>query len=102
MHADVKSSLKVRLESKTPLPKLVEAPASDAKKEGPRTEKRGRRFDRGERPELGDRKPHTERPERVPKAEKTLQTGKSPKAEVASKTEKPTKVEKAPKAEKSA
>jgi len=102
LHADVKSSLKVRLESKTPLPKLVEAPASDAKKEGPRTEKRGRRFDRGERPELGDRKPHTERPERVPKAEKALQTEKSPKAEGAPKTEEPARVEKTTKPEKPA
>src|SRR5512141_1068295 len=43
LHPDVTSSLKVRVESSTPLPAPAEAPAADARKEEARTEKRGRR-----------------------------------------------------------
>src|SRR5215813_10673303 len=41
LHADVTTSLKVRVESSTPLPEPVAAPAPVAKKEEPKTEKRG-------------------------------------------------------------
>ena len=98
LHADVKSSIKVRLESKTPLPTPVEAPASDARKEGPRTEKRGRRFERTERTDSGDRKP---RQEETDKAEKTAKSARPPKAVTAPKAERTPKAEKTPLAEKS-
>jgi large subunit ribosomal protein L9 len=52
LHADVKSTLKVRVDSSTPLPEPVAAPAApaEAKKEEHKTEKRGRRPEPGERP----------------------------------------------------
>src|SRR6516165_6506682 len=61
LHADVTTSLKVRVESSTPLPEPVVGPAAPpAKKEEPKTEKRGRRPEPApERPgkaEAGDRK----------------------------------------------
>src|SRR5512135_3370507 len=43
LHPDVATTLKVRVESSTPLPEPPVAPATEAKKEEPRTEKRGRR-----------------------------------------------------------
>src|SRR5215813_6367098 len=43
LHADVTTTMKVRVESTTPLPVVVAEPASEAKKEEPKTEKRGRR-----------------------------------------------------------
>jgi len=75
LHADVKSTLKVRVESLTPLA-TVEAPAAEEK---PRTEKRGKR--------------HEE------EAEVKLKAGKVEKAEKVEKTEKPAKAHKKGKAE---
>jgi len=74
LHADVKSSLKVRVESTTP----IVAPTEASQAEAPRTEKRGRRSDEAEKVEAapadkGDRKP---------------------RATAAAKTEKPAKAEK--------
>lgn len=43
LHHDVAGKLKVHVESITPLPEPVAAPAADARKEDPRTEKRWRR-----------------------------------------------------------
>src|SRR5512147_930237 len=43
LHADVTATLKVRVESSTPLPAPAAAPVAEAKKEEPKTEKRGRR-----------------------------------------------------------
>ncbi len=65
LHQEVTSSLKVRVESSTPLPEqpaaaAAPAPEAKGKEEAPRTEKRGRRFDPGERggkrPEHGGEK----------------------------------------------
>ncbi len=89
LHPDVTSSLKVRVESSTPLPEAPPAPAPEAKEE-PKTEKRGRRPEgerppRGAKPEKGEageakaRPARTERPaksEKPPRAEKP----KAPKA----------------------
>ena len=82
LHADVTTTLKVRVESTTPAPALPVAPAPEGKKEDQRTEKRGRR------PEgAGDRKPYTPkadrgpRPEKAPKTEKAPEAGKAPKSE---------------------
>jgi large subunit ribosomal protein L9 len=63
LHAEVKSTLKVRVESTTP----VAAPATEAAAEAPRTEKRGKRTEKVEAVE--------EKPKAVAKAEK------APKAE---------------------
>jgi len=101
LHADVTTTLKVRVESSTPLPEPVAAPAPDAKKEEPRTEKRGRRPEHaGERPhgaerpvraEVGDRKPRPARGERPARAERP-----SPKGEKPAKSQKSEKSEHGP------
>jgi len=91
LHADVITTLKVRVESSTPLPEAVAAPAPETRKEDQRTEKRGRR------PEVAAA------PDKAAKAEtsdrKTRPAGKSdkgPRTERAPKTaEKPAKPEKA-------
>lgn len=72
LHADVTATLKVHVESSTPLPTPAEAPAAEGKKEGARTEKRGRRPEAGaEKPAEGaERKPRAPRAERPAKAEK--------------------------------
>jgi large subunit ribosomal protein L9 len=87
LHADVVTTLKVRVESTTPPPALPVVPAAEAKKEEPKTEKRGRRPEgAGERPHAGDRKPSAAkgdrgpRPEKAPKAEKAPPADKAPKA----------------------
>src|SRR6266404_8220766 len=55
LHQDVAATLKVRVESSTPLPEPVAAPAAEGRRGGPRTEKRGRRpepaQDKGEKAE---------------------------------------------------
>jgi large subunit ribosomal protein L9 len=63
LHAEVKSTLKVRVESLTPIiaPVLEAAPA-DA-----RTEKRGKRV---EKAEVAEEKPKAEKPAKAPEAEK--------------------------------
>lgn len=80
LHPDVNSTLKVRVESTTPPPAPAEAPAAEAKKEEPKTEKRGRRPESHseragakveERKPGGARPPRPERPERPGKSEKT-------------------------------
>jgi large subunit ribosomal protein L9 len=88
LHPDVTSTLKVRVESITPLPETVAAPAAEPEKDERRTEKRGRRpepvtekvakaeaTDKKARPAKAER---PGRPERGPKPEKS---GKPPKAE---------------------
>jgi len=109
LHADVKGTLKVRVESLTPV--TAPAPAAEAAapdeaktEEGkkPRTEKRGfsRREAKGEKPEkaaktekevaAGDKKPRApkgERPARAPKAPRAEKTEKAEKPETPAKTE---------------
>lgn len=79
LHADVTTTLKMRVESSTPLPEAAAgAPAAEAKREEPRTEKRGRRPEataEQTKPETAERKPRAAKGERPPRAEK------SPKAE---------------------
>ena len=58
LHADVNAPSKCASRARTPPPALPVVPAAEAKKEEPRTEKRGRRPEAaGERPPAGDRKP---------------------------------------------
>jgi large subunit ribosomal protein L9 len=97
LHADVVTTLKVRVESTTPPPALPVAPAPEAKKEDQRTEKRGRRPEAvGERPPAGDRKPYAPRGDRGPRPER------GPRSDSGPKPEKTPKAEKAPEAAKSA
>jgi large subunit ribosomal protein L9 len=88
LHPDVTSTLKVRVESTTQLAQPAAAPAPEAKKEEPRTEKRGRRPEAGpEKPgkvEAGERKVRPPvksekvvRPERPPKGEKPAKPAKA-------------------------
>ena len=88
LHAEVKGTLKVRIESLTPAPAPTpEAAAADAKAEKPRTEKRsyGKRDAEGEKPEKAEaadeKKPH------AAKAEKPAKAAKAPKAEKKEKSE---------------
>jgi large subunit ribosomal protein L9 len=87
LHADVKGTLKVRVESLTPVAAPTPEAAADAKAEKPRTEKRGhaKRDAEGEKPEkveaAGEKKPH------AAKAEKPVKAAKAPKAEKKEKAE---------------
>lgn len=82
LHADVNATLKLRVDSTTPLPEAPAAPAPEAKKEETRTEKRGRRTEasaeKSAKPETAERKGRPAKAERAPKAEKG---GKGSKAE---------------------
>ncbi len=100
LHQDVAATLKVRVESSTPLPEPVAAPAAEGRREGPRTEKRGRRpeaavAEKGAKVEAGGEKPRAARTERHPRGERP------PKADKPAKAEKPPKPEPPPAAEKS-
>jgi large subunit ribosomal protein L9 len=80
LHAEVKSTLKVRVESLTP----VTAPAVEAKPEERKTEKRGKRIEeeKVEKAEaVGEKKP------RAAKEEKPAKAAKAPKAEKKAKSE---------------
>lgn len=80
LHADVTTTLKVRVESTTPLPEAPAAPAPEVRKEEQRTEKRGRRpeaaAEKVVKPDTAERKAKPaksekpQRPERPPKGEK--------------------------------
>jgi len=104
LHAEVKATLKVRVESLTPIAAPVAAAPAEAKTEDgkrQRTEKRGhgRHEGEGEKPENAEAaqaKGKGERPEKHAKAEKPG------KAEKADKTAKPAKAPKAEKKEKKA
>jgi large subunit ribosomal protein L9 len=90
LHADVVTKLKVRVESSTPLPAPEVAPATDARREEQRTEKRGRRpeapGDKTAKPaegaDKGQRGPRTDRPQR---------TGDRPRTDRPARAEKPSK-----------
>jgi len=83
LHADVVTTLKIRVESSTP-PPAVTTRAPEAKKEEPaRTEKRGRRPEAAaEKPEAEEKKPRatrSERPARTERAERTEKPERGPK-----------------------
>jgi len=95
LHSDVKGTLKVRVDSSTPLPApTVEAAPVEAKKEEAREgrpERRGRRPE-GEKPTgksaAGGEKSRTAKTERVAKTERPSKAEKSLKTEKTSKAEK--------------
>ncbi len=99
LHPDVTSTLKVRVQSSTPLPEAPPAPAPESKPEERKTEKRGRRpegpAEKGAKPEAGaDRKarpPRGERPGRPERAGKSERPEKPPRPEKVEKAEKPAK-----------
>jgi large subunit ribosomal protein L9 len=68
LHTEVKGTLKVRVESLTP----VTAPAAEAAPDDVRTEKRGKR---AEKAEVSDEKPKAEKPAKAPKVEKKAKAG---------------------------
>jgi len=80
LHAEVKGTLKVRVESTTPI--IAPAPAEPKKEEGrePRREKRGKPVEAepDEKPGAAEAKSKVEKPA---KAEKTEKPAKAPKAE---------------------
>ena len=95
LHADVVTTLKLRVESTTPPPAPPVAPAGEAKKDEHRTEKRGRRPEAaGEKPHAGERKPpaakgdHGPRPDRGPRPERAPGAESPPRAENAPKAPK--------------
>jgi large subunit ribosomal protein L9 len=106
LHADVVTKLKVRVESSTPLPVVEAPPATEAKKEEQRTEKRGRRPEAGgDRPARAEgEKPHGDRPHRGPRGDRPQRFGDRPqrggsapradKGEKSAKPEKPAKPQK--------
>ena len=107
LHAEVKGTLKVRVESLTPVtaPAPEAASSAEAKTEEgrrPRTEKRGyvRREAKGEKAEKTEKPASADKVEaagekkpRAPKAEKPAKAPRTPKAENPEKAEKPAKAE---------
>jgi large subunit ribosomal protein L9 len=86
LHHDVTATLKIRVESSTPLATPTEAPAGEGRKE----ERRGRRSEAPgeaeEKSEATDKKPRAAaKPERAPKAEKPAKAEKPSKGEKAGK-----------------
>ena len=77
LHAEVKSTLKVRVESLTP----VIAPVVEAAPAETKTEKRGKRPERAEKTEVAGEKP------KATKEEKPAKAAKAPKAEKKAKAE---------------
>jgi ribosomal protein L9 len=105
LHADVVTKLKVRVESSTPLPVVEAPPATDARKEEQKTEKRGRRPEAGERPGKPEgEKPHGDRAHRGPRGDRPQRSGDRPyrgdrparadKGDKSAKPEKPAKPQK--------
>lgn len=95
LHTDVKSTLKVRVESSTPLSEPAAAAAAgpaEARREEARTEKRGRRPEAGERPGRPERGPKGQGGERGPAGEKVHAKGDRPaRPEKGAKAERPAK-----------
>lgn len=82
LHPDVTSSLKVHVESSTPLAVPTAAPATEAKAEEPRTEKRGRRPEPGaeRRTEKGHKTASGEKPSgKAEKGERPARPERGPK-----------------------
>ena len=86
LHPDVTTTVKVRVESTTPPPAPIEAPAApEEKKEGARTEKRGHRPEAGAKAETAEHKP------RGAKGERPHRTERAPRPEKGPRQEKPAK-----------
>ena len=82
LHHDVNATLKIRVESTTPLPAGAEAPAAEAKSAGEKTEKRGKSRQveataTEEKTETSDKKAKAGKAEKAPKAEKPAKKAKA-------------------------
>jgi large subunit ribosomal protein L9 len=84
LHADVATTLKVRVESTTPLTEAAAAPTGEGRREEARTEKRGRRPEaapeKGAKAETGEKKVQGAKTERPARAERAPRSEKTPKA----------------------
>src|SRR6185436_14810882 len=100
LHADVVTKLKVRVESSTPLPVVEAPPATEARKDEQKTEKRGRRPEttgdktgkaEGDKPhgDRGHRGPRGDRPQRS--GDRPQRSGGAPRAEKGEKSARPEK-----------
>lgn len=92
LHQEINAKLKVHVESTTP-PPPVEAPEARGKEGtgGPRTEKRGRRFERGERPARTEAAAADKPAEKGVKPEKAAEKGARPAKPKTERAEKPEK-----------
>jgi large subunit ribosomal protein L9 len=86
LHADVTTTLKVRVESTTPAPEVAAPPAAEAKREDARTEKRGRRPEPA--PEKSVKVESADRQGRTAKGEKSARPEKGAKSDKAGKPQK--------------
>jgi large subunit ribosomal protein L9 len=82
LHADVATTLKIKVESSTPIAPPEPAPSAEGRRDEPRTEKRGRRpeaaaADKG----AADKGTGPERKTRPARAEQSPRTEQSPRAE---------------------
>ena len=80
LHPDVNSTLKVRVDSLNPVAAPVAAPGTEAKKEEPRTEKRGRRPEAAAAPAPAEKPAKAEAKAKPGKADKAEKAGKPGKA----------------------
>jgi len=81
LHQEVTTTLKVRVESSTPLPAAAAAAAPEAKREEPRTEKRGRRPETpSEKTEAGEKNQSAPRTDRSSRVARPVRSEKAPKA----------------------
>jgi large subunit ribosomal protein L9 len=100
LHSDVVTTLKVRVESTTPLPVPVAPPTAEGKKGDVRTEKRGHRPEAaGERPHAGEKKPYAAKGDRGPRPDRGPKPDRAAKPEKVPQAEKAPEAKKAPKAE---
>jgi large subunit ribosomal protein L9 len=81
LHADVTTTLKVKVESSTPIA-VPETPAAEPRRDDTRTEKRGRRPETAtsEKTDAGDRKTRPARVEQAPRPARTAERPQKPKA----------------------
>ncbi len=84
LHADVTTTMKVRVESTTPLAAPVPETGPETRKDDTRTEKRGRRPeaapDKAAKAETGDAKARPAKGERPPRPDRPARPEKAPKA----------------------
>jgi large subunit ribosomal protein L9 len=106
LHADVVTTLKVHVESSTPLPTPAVVPAAEGRREDARTEKRGRRPEaaagkaEGAQAKGEASQKQSQRPDRPMRPERAQKPEKGAKAEKPASTDKGAPADKGPKAAK--
>ena len=87
LHTDVTTTLKVRVESSTPVAPPPIAPAGEHKRDDYRTEKRGKRPEpAADKADSAESKPRSARTEKSGRVERPVRSEKGPKAEKAGDT----------------